>query len=128
MIASTDIGDILYAASKNLGIPRYQLGNIPSGTVSSDRMVIVRPKLQEEKYWNKAYPYINIEVPDINGKADITKLQYYERQAYRLFDDIVGEYDGTSYYYSVDTIGIEDGTDLKCHYVSVRILFEILNY
>ena len=128
MIASTDIGDILYAASNDLGISRYQLGNIPTGAVTADRVIIVRPKLQNEKYWNKAYPYIKIEVPDINGKTDITKLQTYERQVYTLFDGIVGEHDGTSYYYSVDTVSIEEDTDLKCHHVEIRLLFEILNY
>ena len=36
-------------------------------------------------------------------------------------------YDGTTYHYSIDTIGTEEDTALKCHYVNVRILFEVLN-
>ena len=44
-----------------------------------------------------------------------------------VLDDVVGEYDGSSYYYSIDSIGTEADTALKCHYVNVRILFQVLN-
>ena len=44
-----------------------------------------------------------------------------------ILDDVTGRYDGTTYHYSIDTIGTEEDTALKCHYVNVRILFEILN-
>ena len=40
---------------------------------------------------------------------------------------ITGRYDGTTYHYSIESIGIEEDTSLKCHYVNVRILFEVLN-
>lgn len=44
-----------------------------------------------------------------------------------MFDGVTGRYDGTTYHYSIDTIGTEEDTALKCHYVNVRILFEVLN-
>lgn len=44
-----------------------------------------------------------------------------------MFDGVTGRYDGTTYHYYIDTIGTEEDTALKCHYVNVRILFEVLN-
>ena len=32
-----------------------------------------------------------------------------------------------TYRYSIESIGAEADTALKCHYVNVRILFEVIN-
>ena len=42
-------------------------------------------------------------------------------------DDVVSTYDGTTYRYSIESIGAEADAALKCHYVNVRILFEVIN-
>ena len=55
------------------------------------------------------------------------QINLLEKQAQKLFDGVTGRYDGTTYHYSIDTIGTEEDTSLKCHYVNVRILFEVLN-
>ena len=63
-----------------------------------------------------------------NGKKLTGELKSeLEKQAQELFDGVTGRYDGTTYHYSIDTIGTEEDTALKCHYVNVRILFEVLN-
>ena len=71
---------------------------------------------------------MNLCVPDLKeGEANTIRLNELEKQAQELFDGVTGRCDGISYYYSIDSIGTEEDTALKCHYVNVRILFEVLN-
>lgn len=129
MIVTTDIANILYRDCKAFGIEVYQSGNIPDEDkeLSSER-VIIRTKTQSpETYWKKGFVEVNLCVPGLGGKANLIRLQELERKAQEVLDDVVGEYDGSSYYYSIDSIGTEADTALKCHYVNVRILFQVLN-
>nr|DAE18021.1 MAG TPA: hypothetical protein [Siphoviridae sp. ctr8v12] len=129
MIVTTDIANILYRDCKAFGIEVYQSGNIPDEDkeLSSER-VIIRTKTQSpETYWKKGFVEVNLCVPDLGGKANLIRLQELERKVQEVLDDVVGEYDGSSYYYSIDSIGTEADTALKCHYVNVRILFQVLN-
>ena len=129
MIVTTDIANILYRDCKAFGIEVYQSGNIPDEDkeLSSER-VIIRTKAQSpETFWKKVVVEVNLCVPDLGGKANLIRLQELERKAQEVLDDVVGEYDGSSYYYSIDSIGTEADTALKCHYVNVRILFQVLN-
>lgn len=129
MIVTTDIANILYRDCKAFGIEVYQSGNIPDEDKElSSEMVIIRTKTQSpETYWKKGFVEVNLCVPDLGGKANLIRLQELERKAQEVLDDVVGEYDGSSYYYSIDSIGTEADTALKCHYVNVRILFQVLN-
>ena len=132
MIVTADIGDILYRdlnlLKSQMGITNiYQDGNVPTGEVTSDRIVIVPPpNVTDETYWTKAFANVNLVVPDKNGKKDITRLQTLERFAKKNLDDKCGKFDGTTYTYEVST-GIENEPDLKAHFVNVKILFSILN-
>lgn len=129
MIVTTDIANILYRDCKAFGIEVYKSGNIPDEDkeLSSER-VIIRTKTQSpETYWKKGFVEVNLCVPDLGGKANLIRLQELERKVQEVLDDVVGEYDGSSYYYSIDSIGTEADTALKCHYVNVRILFQVLN-
>lgn len=129
MIVTTDIANILYRDCKAFGIEVYQSGNIPDEDKGlSSEMVIIRTKAQSpETYWKKGFVEVNLCVPDLNGKANLIRLQKLERKAQEVLDDVVDEYDGSSYYYSIDSIGTEADTAFKCHYVNVRILFQVLN-
>lgn len=70
---------------------------------------------------------MNIFVPRIQGYSNRIRLAELERQANKLLDDVVSTYDGITYRYSIESIGTEADTALKCHYVNVRILFNVLN-
>ena len=72
---------------------------------------------------------VNICVPDIKkGVADIARLQELERKAVLVFKDASGESDSSHYAYSINSIsGMNRDEGLGCHYVNVRLLFEILN-
>lgn len=129
MIVTTDIANILYQACKVFGTEVYQSGNIPDEDkeLSSERVVIHTKAQSSETYWKKGFVEVNLCVPDVDGKANLIRLQELERKAQEVLDDVVGEYDGSNYYYLIDSTGMEADTALKCHYVNVRILFEVLN-
>lgn len=128
MIVTTDIGNILYRDCKAFGIEVYQKGNIPSGEVTTERIIIRTKSQTPSKYWKKGFVEVNICVPDIEpNTADLIRLSELERRANVLLDDVTSSYDGSTYTYSIDSIGIEADTALKCHYVNVRVLFEVLN-
>ena len=129
MIVTTDIANILYKDCKAFGMEVYQSGNIPDENkkLSSERVIIIAKSQSPEAIWKKGFVEVNLCVPDMDGKANLIRLQELERKAQEILDDVVGEFDGSSYYYSIEQIGTEADTALKCHYVNVRLLFQVLN-
>ena len=129
MIVTTDIANILYKDCKAFGIEVYQAGNIPDEhkELSSERAIIRTKSQSPETYWKKGFVEVNLCVPDMDGDANLIRLQELERKAQEVLDEVVGEYDGSHYYYSIDSIGTEADTELRCHYVNVRLLFQVLN-
>ena len=129
MIVTTDIANILYKDCQALGMDVYQSGNIPDEDkeLSSERVIIIAKSQSPEAIWKKGFVEVNLCVPDMDGKANLIRLQELERKAQEVLDDVVGEFDGSSYYYQIDQIGTEADTALKCHYVNVRLLFQVLN-
>ena len=129
MIVTTDIANILYKDCEAFGMEVYQSGNIPDEDkeLSSERVIIIAKSQSPEAIWKKGFVEVNLCVPDMDGKANLIRLQELERKAQEILDDVVGEFDGSSYYYSIDQIGTEADTALKCHYVNVRLLFQVLN-
>lgn len=129
MIVTTDIANILYKDCKAFGIEVYQAGNIPDEhkKLSSERVIIRTKSQSPETYWKKGFVEVNLCVPDMDGDANLIRLQELERKAQEVLDEVVGEYDGSNYYYLIDSIGIEADTELRCHYVNVRLLFQVLN-
>lgn len=128
MITTTDIANILYRDCKTFGIEIVPHGKKLTGELKSERIVIHAKKQQPGTYWKKSFVEVNFCVPDLKeGEANTIRLNELEKQAQSILDDVTGRYDGTTYHYSIDTIGTEEDTALKCHYVNVRILFEVLN-
>lgn len=129
MIVTTDIANILYKDCEAFSMEVYQSGNIPDEDkeLSSERIIIIAKSQSPEAIWKKGFVEVNLCVPDMDGKANLIRLQELERKAQEVLDDVVGEFDGSSYYYSIDQIGTEADTALKCHYVNVRLLFQVLN-
>lgn len=129
MITTSDIADILYRACIPFGMEVYRRGAIPDGVVSSERVVILTKEQQPQTYWRKCFVEVNICVPDISdGVANLSRLQTLERQAQKAFDGITGEYDSSHYLFSIDSLsGANRDDSMKCHYVNVRLLFQVLN-
>lgn len=128
MIVTTDIANILYRDCQSFGISIVPHGKKLTGAMKSERIVIHAKKQQSETYWKKSFVEVNLCVPDLKeGEANTIRLNELEKQAKKLFDGITGRYDDTTYHYSIESIGTEEDTALKCHYINVRILFEVLN-
>lgn len=127
MIVTTDIQNILYRDLSVFGIDRYQSGNIPSGEVTKERITIKAKSQTDGKYWEGSFVEVNFCVPNINGKANLIRLGEIEREANLLLKSVTGKYDGTTYNYSKHSISTEEDTALKCHFINVRILFNVLN-
>lgn len=127
MITPTDIANIIYRDCKPFGIEIVPDGETLSGELKSERIVIHAKKQQPGTYWKKSFAEVNLCVPDLSeNEANTIRLNELEREANKRFD-MVSAYDGTRYRYSIESIGTEADTALKCHYVNVRILFEVLN-
>ena len=129
MIVTTDIANILYKDCEIFDIEVFQAGNIPDEhkKLSSERVIIRTKSQSPEAIWKKGFVEVNLCVPDMDGDANLIRLQELERKAQEVLDDVVGEYDGSNYYYLIDSIGTEADTELRCHYVNVRLLFQVLN-
>lgn len=129
MITTSDIVDILFEACASFNMPIYRKGAIPEGIVAKERIVIAAKNQTPQTYWRKCFVEVNICVPDItNGVANLTRLQELERQAQSLLDGVAGEYDSSAYLFSIDSLSGDNRDEtLKCHYVNVRLLFQVLN-
>ena len=104
MIVTTDIGNILYRDCKAFGISIVPNGETLTGELKSERIVIHTKKQQPGTYWKKSFAEVNLCVPDLSKN---------EANSIRLNE--------------LDNIGTEADTALKCHYVNVSVLFEVLN-
>ena len=129
MIVTTDIANILYRDCGAFEIEEvYKKGDVPSGDVLNERVVISTKEQTPGKYWKKCFVEVNLCVPDLSEDvADLARLGELERLASVLLNDVVSSHEGTPYGYSVDSTSIEADTALKCHYVNCKILFEVLN-
>ena len=128
MIVTTDIANILYRDCKSFEIDIVPSGETLMDELKSERIVIHAKKQQPGKYWKKSFAEVNLCVPDLSeNEANTIRLNELERETNKLFNGVVSSYNGTTYRYSIESISIEADTALKCHYVNVRILFEVLN-
>lgn len=107
----------------------YRKGYIPDGIVKAERIVILPKDQSSQTYWKKCFVEVNICVPDIaEGVANLERLQQLERIAQWYFDGVTGEYDENHYLISIESLsGVNKDEEMKCHYVNVRLLFEVLN-
>lgn len=129
MITTSDIVDILYEACAPFKMPIYRKGNIPDGEVAKERIVIIPKDQSSQTYWKKCFVEVNFCVPDFrDGIADLNRLQALERTAQRLLDGIAGEHDSDAYMFTIESLnGVNRDDSMRCHYVNVRLLFQVLN-
>ena len=123
MITASDSANILYSLVKPFGLPVYHGWN----TLNDDRIVIVTHPQEKEKQWMKNFVDLCLVVPDEDNEAQRAKLNDYQRRLHDFFYiDIVGEKDGTAYQIEMKSIGIEEDTQLKSHYVNCKLLISAL--
>ena len=129
MIVTTDIANILYKDCKAFGMEVYQSGNIPDENkeLSSERVTIIAKWKSPEAIWRKGFGKENLGVQNRNGKANQIRWRGLEGKGREVLTDGVGRLEGSGNYNWMDKIGTEADTALKCHYVNVRLLFQVLN-
>lgn len=129
MITTSDIVDILYGVCAPFKMPMYRKGAIPDGVVTEERVVIIPKDQTSQTYWKKCFVEVNVCIPDLaDGLANLVRLQEVERYAQALFDGVAGEYDSDSYLFVIESLsGVNRDEGMKCHYVNVRLLFQVLN-
>lgn len=125
MITTGDVENILFRDLKKYGIKQFRKNAIPSGPVKDERLIVLCGTLETSTIWKNAFVNVNVCVPDIKGEANTKRLTEIERDLYLIGS--VSEYDDTVYRYSVDSTRQEEDAALSCHFVNVRVLFEVLN-
>lgn len=128
-LTTSDIRIICKKIVGSLGIEVYIPEELPLGAIASDRAVIVTSSDDLGKYWGKCIVTLSIIVPDVCPKiANMSRLSSYERKVQELFvDGIAGEHGGDSYLIELQSIGIDNASDVKCHFVNAKLMFNILN-
>lgn len=127
MIVQGDIANIIYMDCQQFDLPVYPKDNVPVGKVTNERIVVIPKSGATETYWEKCFVEVNFCVPDKNGEADLIRLTELERMAVAVLKYKSGMYDDTRYRYKKESTSREKDIELECHFVNVRLLFEILN-
>ncbi len=125
MITTGDIENIMYKDLKKFGFKQYKKDAIKEGKVDSERLIVLCGALEEDTFWSRAFVNINVCVPDYKGMANTKRLTEIER----MFKNIesVASQDGSTYRYAVRSTSQEEDSALECHFVNIRVLFEVLN-
>lgn len=125
MITEGDTQDIVYSIVKSLGLPVIQ-GDTKNYS-SKPRVVVHAHKQEREKQWMKNFLEVNVVMPDVANEAQRAKLKEYETQLKDMFyEDTVGTYKGSGYLIELQSLGIEEDTTLKSHFVNCKLLFSTL--
>lgn len=140
MITPQDIRNILYRDCKGFGIKDVYVvfegdegdsDEVPAVDskkgLQSERIVVYIKNQQPGTYWKKNFDEVNIQVPRIQNRPNDIRLNELEHKALGLFDGVTGEYNNSYYLYSIDSIGTKSDRALRCHYVNVKLLFQVLN-
>lgn len=129
MITTGDIANIIYRDCEVFGITRVPDGETVVGELTDERIVIHTKELQEGTYWWKSYVEVNFCIPDYKDKSNKKRLDELQSNAHELWQNrtVTGVYNDCRYRYSLFTSSQLEESTLKCHYVNVRLLFEVLN-
>lgn len=128
MIAVTDILDIIFDKCVAFGVKDIREAPKDITSPLKSEMIGIHAKAPTPgTYWKKGFVEVNLNVPDIDGEQDLIRLRELERASYPILDGFFGKLDGTGYRYSIYSTGIEENEPAQCHYINVKVLFEILN-
>lgn len=130
MIVTGDIYKILFGKVQAFGIKSIHDGWNPLKSKPAEEAVVIvtSTPIEPDTYWEKAFAHVNICVPDYMGQANTPRLNELERMANGwVGKGVTGEFDGTTYRISRESLGIERDDALECSYVNLVLLFEILN-
>ena len=100
--------------------------DFPEGT--AERIVIHVKSQSRGEIFYKGFVEVNVVVPDDNDRADHETLGEIEKILNDAFKyDTVGEFEGETYRYGLNSMETLHEPDAHYHYVNARLLFETLN-
>lgn len=102
----------------------YCTDDVPDGKVTEERITVHVKRISIATYFNRNFVEVNWCVPDLCGRPDSVRLGEAEHQLSSF--EATGEYDDTPYRYGTESMEIVK-SELGCHYVNLRLLFEQLN-
>lgn len=127
MITKSDIEEILYDRCRTFGVPIILSPNMPDDEIQEERIVIIVRPIQSGVYWNRSACEVNWVVPDISGEEDGIRLKAIEKILVPYMRYFRGERENTNYRCKRSSWGRESSDGMRCHYVNIRLEFEILN-
>lgn len=140
MITEIDAGHIVYDDLEFMGLARRLKGHLVKGgldgeqpivseSIPDDGMIVILPKSMsaDKTYFNECTIEVNILLKDILDETNPKLNELLKSALKELSDNKIGQVDEDWYRYSVRSHGIEEETNLKCHYANITIDFETLN-
>lgn len=130
MLTTSEIGDILYRFCKELSVKDVRREwNFGKGEAVTERVVIAVKTLTHGRTWSKAFAEVNVCVPDLtDGDADLIRLSELEKEYTAAFGRNVGELNGVHFRFGRESSSLLDDSQLRLHYVNIRVQFEYLNF
>lgn len=125
MITESDAGNILYRDCSVFGVPIYQ-GLRKAFQNNTERIIIIPKQQQKGGVWDKCYIEVNWFIPDTK-EPNLIRLHEIERLLRKELNG-VGQYDSTTYRYSIESTQILEASDYKSHYANARVMFKAMNF
>lgn len=110
------------------GMGKYKGWTFPDKPITENRCVVLCNQDSPDTYWETFSAFVNLCVPDKNGTADTKTLEELESMGKAMFKDIPPAQIGDEWYFiMISRVTKEEDTNLKCHYISIKLNFKILN-
>lgn len=128
-LTTSDIKLICMKLVRGVCAECYFPEDLPKGNITSDRAIIATSKNDIDKYWGKCIVTFSVLVPDVAPHiANMARISAYEKKVQNLFiDGIAGEYEGDDYLVELQSIGVDQASNIKCHFVNAKLIFNSLN-
>lgn len=126
----TDIKIVMRGIAETLGLTNVVFPEeIPLGEISEERTVIATSKESMGKIWASCIVTMSVLVPDVgSGIANLSRIHSLEQSLLPEFrEGMVGSRTGNDYSVTLQDISVEADAKLRCHYVCIKLMFEILN-
>lgn len=126
----TDIKIVMRGIAESFGMTNIVFPEeLPLGEISEERTIIATSKESMGKIWASCIVTMSVLVPDVsNGIANLSRIRAIEQKLLPEFrEGVVGSTNGNDYSVTLQDISVEADVKLRCHYVCIKLMFDILN-
>lgn len=128
-LTTADIRRIMFRKLQAFGMDVCYGEDLPEGELTEEHAAIATSGSEAGKIWADCIVTISLCVPDLtSGVAALSRLAELEAIALQEYGDgVVGEWNDDHYLITLQRHAIEADKQMRCHYVSLKLLFETLN-